>query len=272
MREAERLVCEFSLIRYVPDPVKDEFVNIGVLLREMVEPHRLGLRFTRDWRRVRCLDAGADVHAFEALETELRQRMTEGPQVLQQLQESFSTQLQITAPKGCLAETFLTQMEELMKMYVESYKLPREKTRTGRSAIHEEMRRQFEQGGVWGLLKTRIAAERYTRAGDPLRIDCGYRTNGTSKMFQAVSLIADVEAAKGLAYSASALREGVRRVEGAKLELAVFVEPIREVGEDKDLLEQYAFGRETMELQGIHVLTVTDLGRIVEAARLELHV
>ena len=159
-----------------------------------------------------------------------------------------------------------------MKMYVESYKMPREKTRTGRSAIHEEMRRQFEQGGIWGLLKTRIAAERYTRPGDPLRIDCGYRSNGTSKMFQAVSLIADVEAAKGLAYSANALREGVNRVEGATLELAAFVEPIREVGQDKDLMEQYEFGRETMELQGIHVLTVTDLGRIVDAARMELHV
>ena len=28
----ERKQCEFQLIRYVPDPVKNEFVNIGVLL------------------------------------------------------------------------------------------------------------------------------------------------------------------------------------------------------------------------------------------------
>ncbi|HEY1808958.1 MAG TPA: DUF3037 domain-containing protein, partial [Acidobacteriaceae bacterium] len=28
----EPLPCEFSLVRYVPDPVKNEFVNIGVLL------------------------------------------------------------------------------------------------------------------------------------------------------------------------------------------------------------------------------------------------
>ena len=31
---AERLQCEFSLIRYVPDVVKGEFANIGVVLRE----------------------------------------------------------------------------------------------------------------------------------------------------------------------------------------------------------------------------------------------
>ena len=106
MGDGERLACEFSLIRYVPDPVKDEFVNIGVLLRERVEPHRLVLRFTRDWRRVRCLDAGADVHAFEALEMELRERLAEGPHVLLQLQDSFSTQLQLTEPRGAWPRHF----------------------------------------------------------------------------------------------------------------------------------------------------------------------
>ena len=29
-----RKQCEFQLIRYVPDPVRNEFVHIGVLLRE----------------------------------------------------------------------------------------------------------------------------------------------------------------------------------------------------------------------------------------------
>ena len=43
---------EFFLLRYVPDAVKDEFVNIGVV---MLEPGANGagfadVRFTRDWR------------------------------------------------------------------------------------------------------------------------------------------------------------------------------------------------------------------------------
>ena len=33
----ERKQCEFQLIRYVPDPVKNEFVNIGVVLRAAEE-------------------------------------------------------------------------------------------------------------------------------------------------------------------------------------------------------------------------------------------
>ncbi len=48
---------EFFLLRYVPDAVKDEFVNIGLV---MIEAGANGdgfadVRFTRDWRRVRCL-------------------------------------------------------------------------------------------------------------------------------------------------------------------------------------------------------------------------
>ena len=57
----DRLQCEFLLVRYVPDPVKNEFVNIGVLLRETARPERRLVRFTKDWARVRCVDPDADI-------------------------------------------------------------------------------------------------------------------------------------------------------------------------------------------------------------------
>ena len=58
------------------------------------------------------------------------------------------------------------------------------------------------------MLKTRIAAERYTRAGDPLHIDCDIAIDrtGRRRCFRRCHWIADVDAAKGLAYSANALR------------------------------------------------------------------
>ena len=69
---AERKQCEFQLIRYVPDPVKNEFVNIGVLLRGGEQSE---LRFTRDWARVQCLDPDADTEMLEALEIEIGHRL-----------------------------------------------------------------------------------------------------------------------------------------------------------------------------------------------------
>src|SRR5262245_49625839 len=45
--------CEFFLLRYVPDAVKDEFVNVGLVLLPGSGPAEV--RFTHDWSRVRCL-------------------------------------------------------------------------------------------------------------------------------------------------------------------------------------------------------------------------
>ena len=185
---AERQQCVFSLIRYVPDPVKDEFVNIGVLLREQAVPERMELRFTRNWARVRCIDPLADVTMLEAMESEMREKLGGSPELMRALSESLSNVVQMTEPKACLAETFQTQMDQLMRLYVEGFQLPREQKRTKRVSLQGEMRRQFERAEVWGLMRKQIAVAQYTRAGDPLRIDCGYRPNGVIKMFQAVSL------------------------------------------------------------------------------------
>jgi hypothetical protein len=230
------------------------------------------LRFTRDWTRVRCIDPHADVAMLEAVEVEVRQRIGESPELLRLLQDSLSNTVQITQPKACLAETFLTQLEQLMRLYVEAQKVPREQRLAGRTAIHAEMRKQFEREGVWELMRKRIAAAKYTQPGDPLRIDCGYRPNGVVKMFHAVALETDAEVAKGLAFSLPFLTEGVRRVESAGLELTAIVEPIREVGEEQDRVDQYRFGVETMERRQIRVLTTADLGRVAAKAREEMRV
>jgi hypothetical protein len=139
------------------------------------------------------------------------------------------------------------------------------------------MRTEFERAGVWDLMQRRIPAARYTRPGDPLRIDCGYRPNGVVRLFQAVSLAGDVEGAKVLAFSAEDLREGVTRVERATLELTAIVEPLREAtsgagGQDEEEQVSYRFGVETMERESIRVLTTSDLGRVAETARRELRV
>jgi Protein of unknown function (DUF3037) len=281
----ERLPCEFFLIRYVPDVVKGEFVNIGVLLREAgaAKADSAVVRFTRDWSRVKCLDADADLELLEALEGEIGARLqtvgTDGVEikpVVEILQDTLANSVQMTEVRACLAESLPAEIEQLMKMYVEPLKVKVERKRTGRAAIAGAMRTEFERAGVWGLMRKRIAAAAYTRAGDPMRIDCGYRVaaaEGVIRMFQAISLEGDVEAAKGLAYSAPQLREGVERVEAARLELTAVVEPLRAVSDAEDeAMERYRFGVEAMEREAIRVVTLSDLARVAETARMELRV
>jgi hypothetical protein len=275
----ERKQCEFQLIRYVPDPVKNEFVNIGVLLRAS-EGQQSELRFTRDWGRVRCLDPDADTQMLEALEIEVGHRLRTQPAnhplpIIGLLEASLSNGLQITETKAYLAESFLAGLEDLMRLHVDTPRRERSQRRGGRSALHAAMRQRFEEAGVWTLMRKQIAAANYTKPGDPLRIDCGYRPNGVVRMFQAISLEADADDAKLLAFSALSLIEGVERVEKAQLELTAIVEPIRQPAGDEpseDRILQYRYAVETMQDHKIRVMTSSDLPRIAETARRELRV
>lgn len=276
---AERMQCEFQLIRYVPDPVRNEFVNIGVLLRASQGGHSV-LRFTRDWSRVRCLDPDADIHMLEALEIEVGQRIEAQPAdhpkpIRALLENSLSNGVQITDAKGHLAETFLAGLDDLMRLHVDPPKRERTQRRGGRTAIVSAMRSRFEEAGVWGLMRKQIAAAEYTRPGDPLRIDCGYR-NGEVKMFQAVSLETSGDDAKLLAFSARRLRLGVGRQEGAKLLLTAIIEPIVWPAGDNEPSEErtasYDYAQAVMRSYSIRVMTTSDLPQLAQTAREELHV
>jgi hypothetical protein len=273
---AERKQCEFQLVRYVPDPVKNEFVNIGVLLRSS-EGEQSVVHFTRDWSRVRCLDPDADVEMLEALEIEVGQRLRTGDpkHTMAMLEASLSNGLQITETKAYLAETFLAGVEDLMRLYVDAPRRDRKQRRGGRTALQAIMRTRFEEAGVWPLMRKQIAAANYTKTGDPLRIDCGYR-NGEVKMFQAISLESDVVDARLLAFSAHGLRVGVEKIEKAKLELTAIIEPIGwpegDNEPDEELSVRYRYALETMEENKIRVMTTSDLPQIAETARNELGV
>jgi hypothetical protein len=273
----DRLPCEFFLIRYVPDVVKGEFTNIGVLLRE-VDSTETVLRFTRDWSRVRCMDANADLGLLEALEAEIAGRLrtssTDPKPVMQVLEDTLSNSLQITPAHACLAESLPAELDQLMRLYVEPIKIKLERSdrlKTGRAAITTAMRTEFEHAGVWTSMRKRIAASMYTAPGDPMKLDCGYRAEadaGIIRIFHAVSLEGDVEAAKVLAFTAPQLYLGIERVEKARLELTAIVEPLKSV--DDEAADSYRFGVDTMERQLIRVMTIADLDRIAETARIEL--
>jgi hypothetical protein len=303
--ERQRRECEFRLLRYVPDAVRNEYVHIGVILREAAaeeQPARSEVRFTRDWRRVKCLDPDADTALLEGIESELRRRLAgppldheSGGRLMRILEESLSLNVQMTEPKAYLAESMPAGMEELMRLYVEPPARERTARLSGRAAIHAHMRSEFERAGVWDLMRKRIAVAEYTRPGDPLRIDVGYRPNGLVRMFHAVSLdpridpridsrigarvgtgaTAGLELAKVLAFSAAALRAGVARVEKAELELTAVIEPAARLGATEDepeRLAMYRFGVETMEEHQIRVLTTSDMERVAETARRELRI
>jgi hypothetical protein len=259
----------------VPDAVRNEYVHVGVVLREEGSQEPALVRFTRDWRRVRCLDPDADTALLEGMESELRRFCQSEPDGAwkRRLEEALSLSVQMTPPKAYLAESLPAGMEELMRLYVEPFKREKLPRLSGRAAIQARMRSDFERVGVWDLMRKRISASDYTRPGDPLKLDVGYRPNGVIRVFHAVSLEPGVEMAKVLAFSAAGLHAGVERVERAQLELTAIIEPAARLGatdEEPERLAIYRFGVETMEEHRIRVLTTADMDRVAERARREL--
>src|SRR4051812_37307192 len=269
---AELRNLEFFLLRYAPDAVKEEFVNVGVVLLEA--NGYANVKFTNDFRRVKCLDASADIEVLTELEKEIRARIKDaGPdrdKIIKKLQDSFSSTLQISASKAVLAESPQKEIEVLAKMYLESPAREREaREARGRQAILQRMQSAFEAEGVWNdsrFFRNR-AVEQYTRAGDPLKIDCGYVPNGTVKLCHAVSLANDPDSTKILAFTYPQLAEGIARTDKKKAELTAVTED--ELDEED---ESTAFALETLTKSKIKIVPVAEMDRIAKLAREELRI
>src|SRR5271167_2946761 len=161
---AEYKQCEFYLLRYVPDAVKDEFVNLGVVLLEKGDGDGVftDVRFTRDWRRVRCLDPEVDVELLESFEGEMRRMlqsraaevinyrgaMSRRDWLVRLLGDGLSKTLQSTTAKAVLTESPEKELGELARAYLESETRGR-RAQSGRRVIYAAMREAFEGAGVW---------------------------------------------------------------------------------------------------------------------------
>src|SRR5579872_6574077 len=169
--------CDFFLLRYVPDAVKDEFVNIGVVVRS---PNGAEVRFVRDYSRVLSLDPEADLEWLASLERDLRgilgARTETNETFFRKFEESFSNTLQFSPVKGLEAESVTHEADRLAQIYLETIRRPAEDGARSsvRQRIFAEMKSIFEQAGVWGHFQRDIRAAEYTHRGDPLRLDCGY--------------------------------------------------------------------------------------------------
>ncbi len=288
--------CEFFLLRYVPDVVKGEFVNLGVVLLEEGDNGFTDVRFIHDWRRVRGLDPEADIELLESYEAELRRLLQSraaevihyrGPisrreWLLMQMRESFSGALEITPMTAVLTESPQAEIGKLAQTYLEST-LRGHREQTGRRVIYNAMREAFERAGVWQspAMRKDIAVAQYTRQGDPLKIDCGYRVpgspasadfaldgvvaNGVIHLFHAVSLVSDVNSAKVLAYSYAEMLQGLRAAEHATSDLTAITEDELDIHD-----EGVAFALATLQKSEIEIARVSQMPQIAERARIEL--
>jgi hypothetical protein len=266
---AERRQLEFFLLRYVPDAVKDEFVNIGLVVIEAGAKNGgfAEVRFTSDWGRVWRLDPDADVEMLAAMERDIRGQLGtvhDREVLLRTINDSFSNAIQISPAKRCLAEDPAREIEVMASMYLEMAKVAGKRETRGRQRILNKMRDAFEQAGVLGLLAP-VSAEPYTRKGDPFQFDFGYRVAGEIKLFHAVSLKRNVETAITLAARYPRIVPVMSKMTDAAPVLTAVIDDDLDRGQES---VQFALGM--MEEEKIRIAVAAEMPMIAEVARREL--
>ncbi|HKV24047.1 MAG TPA: DUF3037 domain-containing protein [Candidatus Acidoferrum sp.] len=209
--------CAYRILRYTPNLVRDEWVNIGVLVfnpqtgekrMRLIEEHA-------EYARVRRLHPEADEGLLRALRDGLEDRFEaaaktnggahggEVEQLLRKWDDTLSNALQLAPQKGVLTGNL---DEELERLYRDHVALPRESARASARGSRASMRgycaQVLRQARLWDRFQKSVRAAEFTFPGDPMRIDYSYRRNGTQGFLHTLAVSRSPGDSKVLAYTA----------------------------------------------------------------------
>jgi hypothetical protein len=208
-------VCAYRILRYTPNLVRDEWVNIGVLVYDPAKgERRLRLIEEQDeYNRVRRLHPQADEALLRALRDDLedRFRSASGAQgtagdwqnLLARWDETLSHALQLAPQKAVLANDLDAELERLYSDHVAPQRSPSRVGAPGsRAQIRSYCSQVFRQARLWERIEKSVRAAEFTFPGDPMRLDYSYRRNGTRGFVHTLSVTRAPADAKLFAYTA----------------------------------------------------------------------
>src|SRR5260370_3837151 len=186
--------CAYRILRYTPNLVRDEWVNIGVLLFDPgTGERRMRLIEERDeYNRVRRIHPQADETLLRALRDDLEDRFQSASpngsnggnanwqQLLGKWDETLSNALQLAPQKG----VFPADLDaELQPLYPDTVAMQRAPSRVGAPGSRAQMRsycsQVFRQSRLSDRIEKSVRASEFTFPGDPMRLDCIYRPHAT---------------------------------------------------------------------------------------------
>jgi len=215
--------CAYRVLRYNPNLVRDEWVNIGVLVFDprtgerrlrLIEEHE-------EYARVRRLHPEADEAVLRGMRDDLEDRFESarganaqgagsgsangaGLQgLLSKWDDTLSNAVQLAPQKAVVAADLDAEVERL---YGEQVAVPRAGVRAGAPGSRMQMRsycsQVFQQARLWDRIQKSVRAAEFTFPGDPMRIDFSYRRNGTRGFVHTLSVARAPGDAKALAHTA----------------------------------------------------------------------
>jgi hypothetical protein len=243
----------YRVLRYASNLVRDEWVNIGILVFEPdTGERRLRMIEGQDeFARVRRLHPAADDDLLRALRDDLEDRLESaangGPgdwqKLLAKWDDTLSNALQLAPQIGLLAQDLDAEVERL---YADHVAPPRAPSRVGapgsRATIRDYCGQVWKLARLWDRLDKSVRVAEFTMPGDPMRVDYGYRRNGTRGYVQTLSVSRAPADCKLYAYTAARI---AARAPFASEFAAVTDVPLRPEN------ERHRFVRDTLRDAGI---------------------
>ena len=218
MSEEQLQTLTYRILRYTPNLIRDEWINVGVLLHD---PARNALRVRmieedEAFARLRKLRFDAEESLLRALQSDLEAQASahkEGAAgFLHHLDDTLSNLLQLSPQKAVLSADLELELERLYADHVAPPSVrPRGAAEAAdtRAGIRARAGEIFRRGGIFARLQKGIRAAEYTFPGDPLRIDFAWRSNGTRGFVHTIALARDPRQAKEFAFTAERIRARV---------------------------------------------------------------
>ncbi len=218
MPESALNAFAYHIVRYAPNLIRDEWVNIGVVAYDPAEP-RFRVRLIEDeseFSRLRRLHPASDEAALRGLSSLFESTLSDHRGELSvwtvKLEQMLSNTVQFSPQKGLLAEDLDTEMDRLFHDQVAA---PRARVAVSgsRSVIRSAATQVFRTTGLLPKLTRSVDVGEFTVPGDPLHLDYAYRRNGTRGFIQSLALTREPAQAKVLAYTADAIRAKIEKTE-----------------------------------------------------------
>ena len=214
--------CAYHVVRYFPNLIRDEWVNIGILFLDPASG-RVRQRFLdepKDLARLRRLHPAADEELLLRLPAQFEQefagREMDSQSILDKFDESLANAVQLSPRKGVLTHDADAEFDRIFQDQVE----PLREARGGvveirtRNDVRARAADFFRTEKILRLMQRSVRVAEYTKVpGDPMRLDFSYRRNGTRGFVHALALGRDPGQAKLLAFTAEAIRGRVSQSE-----------------------------------------------------------
>lgn len=208
------------ILRYAADAVRDEWLNIGVLVFDLATGDHVVriIEEEREFARLRRLQPSVHEEAiqrtrehvdntFADLVQQFRAGARNTPSEFQKLidkwEGTLSNGIRLSGQKGVYAQDLQTEADRL---YTEHVSLEKTGTRVGapgsRAIIRNYCSQVWHQARLWDRIQKSMRVSEFTFPGDPMRIDYAYRRNGTRGFVQTLSVSRSPMACKEYAHTA----------------------------------------------------------------------